>query len=187
MSVECLALTNKPGYWIVWHTISYPSTGFAFPPPPPSKGLSESKIPHPTPLSSDGVATIHTEISPGDIARRIRQEKGHRAHEILGIAHLALRDKRRPLALEIRVIIEDFFRQGGEHVARGNAVYADAGFGPFDAQRSSEVPDGGLGCVVRSVVEPGQFSPFLCLFPHSDVMSLGWVLTITMLVVWPPP
>lgn len=83
MSVECLALTNKPGYWIVWHTISYPSTGFAFPPPPPSKGLSESKIPHPTPLSSDGVATIHTEISPGDIARRIRQEKGHRAHEIL--------------------------------------------------------------------------------------------------------
>lgn len=70
---------------------------------------------------------------------------------------MALRDKRRPLTLEIRVVVEDFLRQGGEHIARGNAVYADAGCGPFDAQRGSEVPDRGLGCVVRSVVETGQF------------------------------
>lgn len=55
--------------------------------------------------------------------------------------------------------------QGREHIARGDAVYADAGFSPLDTQRSGEMPDRGLGRVVRSVVETGQLSPFLLPLP----------------------
>lgn len=49
------------------------------------------------------------------------------------------------------------------------------------------MPDRGLGCVVRSVVETGQFRPFLLhLSALKHHVALG-VLTITMLVVWLPP
>lgn len=38
--------------------------------------------------------------------------------------------------------------QGSQHVARRDAVDADAGLGPLDAERGAQVPDGSLGCVV---------------------------------------
>jgi hypothetical protein len=37
----------------------------------------------------------------------IRKQESNRTHEILRLAHLALRDERSPLRFEIRVVIKD--------------------------------------------------------------------------------
>jgi hypothetical protein len=42
--------------------------------------------------------------------------------------------------------------QGCKHVARRDAVDADAGPGPLNAERGAQVADGGLGGVVGAVV-----------------------------------
>ena len=67
--------------------------------------------------SSDGVAAVDTKVSPSDIARRIREEKRHRAHEVLWVAHVALGNQRCPLLLEIRVVVEDLLRPMGPRLA----------------------------------------------------------------------
>lgn len=58
-------------------------------------------------LSSAGIPPINPQIRPRNIAARIRQQKRHRAHQVLGLAHLSLRNQARPLFLQIRVVIEN--------------------------------------------------------------------------------
>lgn len=56
----------------------------------------------------DSVATVDAQIGACDVRRGVGQEEGDGAHEVDGRAHLALRDEGGPLALELRVVVEDF-------------------------------------------------------------------------------
>ena len=56
---------------------------------------------------SHGVAAVNTEVGPRNILRGIGQKEGDRTHQVNGLAHLALRDEGGPLALELRVVVED--------------------------------------------------------------------------------
>lgn len=60
----------------------------------------------PAPLSH-GVAAVNTEVGPRNILRGVGQKEGDRTHQVDGLAHLALRDEGGPLALELRVVVED--------------------------------------------------------------------------------
>lgn len=53
------------------------------------------------------VATINAELSTGHVAGGVGEEEGDGAHEVLGLPHLALRDKGDPLLGELGVVIED--------------------------------------------------------------------------------
>lgn len=96
----------------------------------------------------DSVATVDTDISTSDVLAGVGEEEGDGAHQILGLAHLALRNQGRPLAVQVWVLVQDLLGEGREHVAGGDAVDADAGVGPLDGERGSQVADAGLGCVV---------------------------------------
>lgn len=100
------------------------------------------------PRLGDSIATVDTEIGAGHVLAGVGQEEGDGAHEVLGLAHLALGDERGPLLAQVRVLVEDLLRQGGEHVAGGEAVDADTGVRPLDGERGGEVADTGLGGVV---------------------------------------
>lgn len=63
--------------------------------------------------SRASIAAVHPQICTGDIVRGIGQKEGNGSHEILGNAHLALRDERRPLCLQIRVIVENLLCPAG--------------------------------------------------------------------------
>lgn len=63
--------------------------------------------------SGDGVAAVDAEVGARDVAGRVREQEGHGAHQVLGLAHGALRDERGPLALQVRVVLEDLFRAVG--------------------------------------------------------------------------
>jgi len=96
----------------------------------------------------DGVAAVDANVGARDILRRVGQQEGDGAHEVLGLAHLALGDERGPLLLEVGVLVEDLLSEGGEHVTGGDTVDADAGVRPFDGERGGEVADTCLGRVV---------------------------------------
>ena len=53
------------------------------------------------------VATINAELSTGHVAGGVGEEEGDGAHEVLGLSHLALRDKGDPLLGELGVLVED--------------------------------------------------------------------------------
>ena len=55
----------------------------------------------------DRVATIDAQVGTGDILRGVRQEEGHRAHQVDRLAHLSLRNQGDPLLLQVRVIVQD--------------------------------------------------------------------------------
>jgi len=55
--------------------------------------------------SSNSIATINTQVGPGDVARRIREEKDHRPNEIVWVAHLALWNQGCPLVFEIWFVV----------------------------------------------------------------------------------
>jgi hypothetical protein len=57
----------------------------------------------------DSVATVNTQLGAGHVARSIGEEEGDGAHEVLGLAHLALRNERDPLLGELGVVVEDLF------------------------------------------------------------------------------
>lgn len=57
---------------------------------------------------SDGVPTVDPQLGAGDVARRIAQEVGDGAHQILRLAHFALGDQRGPVLEELGVVVEDF-------------------------------------------------------------------------------
>lgn len=101
----------------------------------------------------DSVTAINAQISTRHVVGRVGQQECDRAHEVLGRTHLALGNQRGPLLLEIWVVVHDLLGQGGEHVAGGDAVDADAGVSPLDRQRGGEVSDGGLGGVVGTIRE----------------------------------
>jgi hypothetical protein len=49
-----------------------------------------------------------SQIRAGDIACSVGGEERHRAHQVFGLAHLALGNQGRPLFLQVWVIVEDF-------------------------------------------------------------------------------
>lgn len=53
------------------------------------------------------VTAVNAEIRAGDVLAGIGEQEGHRPHEILGHSHLALRDERSPLLLEVRVVVKN--------------------------------------------------------------------------------
>lgn len=55
----------------------------------------------------DGVATINTQISSRHITRRVGQEVCHRAHQVLRLTHFPLRNQRRPVFIQVWVVVED--------------------------------------------------------------------------------
>ena len=58
-------------------------------------------------LLRGGVAAINTQLGTGHVAGSVGEEEGDCAHEVLGLAHLALRDEGDPLFGELRVLVED--------------------------------------------------------------------------------
>ena len=58
--------------------------------------------------SSDSVATINFQFGPSYIAAGLAQEIGNCAHQIFGLAHLALRNQRSPLFIQVGVFVQDF-------------------------------------------------------------------------------
>ena len=58
--------------------------------------------------SSDGVASINPQLGAGDVAGSFAQEESNGSHQILRLAHFALRDQRGPVFEELRVVVEDF-------------------------------------------------------------------------------
>jgi hypothetical protein len=57
----------------------------------------------------DGVAAVDAQLRAGHVARSVGEEEGDSAHEVLGLAHLALRDEGDPLLGELGVVVEDLF------------------------------------------------------------------------------
>lgn len=55
----------------------------------------------------DRVTAVNAQIGASDIARCIGKQERDRPHEFLGAPHLSLRNKRCPLLLEIRLVIEN--------------------------------------------------------------------------------
>lgn len=55
----------------------------------------------------DSVSAVNTQVCAGDIAGSIRQQEGHGTHQIGRLTHLALRNERDPLLLEVGVLVED--------------------------------------------------------------------------------
>lgn len=99
----------------------------------------------------DGVTTVDANVGTRNVATGAGQQEGDGTHEVRGLAHLALGDEGNPLLLEVGLLVKDLLGQGGEHVARGDAVDADASGGPFDGEGGGEVTNTGLGSVVRTV------------------------------------
>jgi hypothetical protein len=55
----------------------------------------------------DSVATVNTQLGAGHVARGIGKEESDGTHEVLGLAHLALRNEGDPLLGELGVVVED--------------------------------------------------------------------------------
>ena len=53
------------------------------------------------------VATVDAQLGAGHVAGGVGEKEGDGAHEVLGLAHLALGDERDPLLGELGVLIED--------------------------------------------------------------------------------
>ena len=56
-------------------------------------------------LLRGGVATVNAQLSTGHVAGSVGEEEGDGAHEVLGLAHLALGDERDPLLGELGVLV----------------------------------------------------------------------------------
>lgn len=65
-------------------------------------------------LLRGGVATVNAQLSTGHVAGSVGEEEGDGAHEVLGLAHLALGDERDPLLGELGVLVEDLLCAVGE-------------------------------------------------------------------------
>lgn len=72
------------------------------------------------------VATVNTELGAGHVAGGVGEEEGDGAHEVLGLAHLALRDERDPFLGELGVLVEDLLgaieRKNDQRLARGKVL-----------------------------------------------------------------
>lgn len=51
------------------------------------------------------VATVNAQLGTSHVARGVGEEEGDGAHEVLGLAHLALGDERDPLLGELGVLV----------------------------------------------------------------------------------
>jgi hypothetical protein len=55
----------------------------------------------------DGVAAVDAQIGAGHVTGGVGEQECDGAHEVLGSAHLALRDEGDPLLGELGVVVED--------------------------------------------------------------------------------
>ena len=53
------------------------------------------------------VATVNAQLGAGHVAGGVGEKEGDGTHEVLGLAHLALRDERDPLLGELGVLVKD--------------------------------------------------------------------------------
>ena len=58
------------------------------------------------------VPAVDPELRPRDEARRIGEQEGDGAREVLGVAHAAHGGAADPLLLEVGALVEDLFRAG---------------------------------------------------------------------------
>jgi hypothetical protein len=61
----------------------------------------------------------NTQLGAGHVARGIGEEEGHGTHEVLGLAHFALRNEGDPLLSELGVVIEDLLGTAREERLAG--------------------------------------------------------------------
>jgi hypothetical protein len=55
----------------------------------------------------DSVAAVDAQVCSSDVLRGIGKEECDWTHEVDGLAHLSLRDQRSPLALQIRIVVQN--------------------------------------------------------------------------------
>lgn len=104
-----------------------------------------------TPPLGDSVSTVNTEIRSSDVAGSVTQQEGDSTHEVFRSTHLALRDQRGPLPVQLWVLVENLLGQRGQHVTGADAVDPDVGACPFNSERSGQVSYSSLGGIVRSL------------------------------------
>lgn len=68
------------------------------------------------PRLGDGVAAVDAQVRARDVRRSIAGQEHGSAHQVLRPAHLADGNERGPLALELRVVIEDLLGASFERV-----------------------------------------------------------------------
>lgn len=97
--------------------------------------------------------TINPQIAPRHKATRIAYQKHRGAPILLRRTKLAQHILRRPIALALRVLLEQRFDHGGDDVARRDGIDADAVGAPFGGEVAAELEDGRFGGVVRGADE----------------------------------
>jgi len=65
------------------------------------------------------VATVDAQLGASHVARGVGEEEGDGAHEVFGLAHLALRDEGDPLLGELGVLVEDLLCAIGKEMVSG--------------------------------------------------------------------
>lgn len=115
----------------------------------PEASIETEKVGASPQRSCHGIAAVDTKVSTGDVGGRVRQQEGQGAHEILGLAHLALRDERNPLLPEVRVVVEDLL--GAVRCGRRESVRSKA-------KRAASA----AGNMMGSLTEPSACIPARC-------------------------
>ena len=96
-----------------------------------------------------GVPAIHSQVASGHKAACVADQE-HCCTTILGRrAQTAKHVLSGPLLATLGVLDEELLDHGGDDVARGDGVDADAVLAPFGSEVSRELQDTGLGGVVR--------------------------------------
>jgi hypothetical protein len=55
----------------------------------------------------NGVASVDSQLCTRDVSRSVAEQESDSAHEILGSAHLSLRDEGSPLPVQLGVFVEN--------------------------------------------------------------------------------
>lgn len=70
------------------------------------------------------VAAVDAKVSARDIVAGVREKIGDRAHQVFGLAHLAHRDERGPVFVQLWVLVEDLLGSKG-NVSQEILPYVD--------------------------------------------------------------
>lgn len=58
--------------------------------------------------SSGSIPPVNAQVGPRNVAGGVREEVYHSAHKVFRLAHVASRDERCPVLIELWVVFEDF-------------------------------------------------------------------------------
>lgn len=97
--------------------------------------------------------TIHAQIAARHEAARITDEEDRRSPVLLRVAEFAQHVLGGPVTPALGVLLEERFHHGGDDVARGNGVDADAVGAPFGGEVAGELQYGRFGGVVGGADE----------------------------------